>query len=89
MEYVSAFVICKIIGSQNHRLLCAVRDMRRPPAQHPAQSRSSCEIRPGCSGFHPVGSGKPLGMETGQPLWAAHPTVSVSSWGKNMSLYSI
>lgn len=50
---------CLLLGrnrSQNHRLIQVGRDLRTPRVQSQAQSRVTCEARPGYPGHYPLGS---------------------------------
>lgn len=63
----------------------AGRDFGRPVVQPPACSRVNSEVRPGCSGLHPVRSWKHPAMETAQSPWAGCAAAWLSSWGKSVS----
>lgn len=54
--------------------------------QPPAESRVTYEVRWGCSGFSPLWSWNPLGMNTAKPLWTASSNTGLSIGETSFSL---
>lgn len=75
-------------GSYDHRTIQVGKDLRRCLGQPPVQSRSSCEIRQGCSGLHPACLEKTM-MATAQSVWTACFNAWLSSWGKAFSFHVV
>lgn len=48
--------LCNLDPGSRYRMAQIGRNLGRPTVQSPAQNRISSEVRPGCSGFNPLGS---------------------------------
>lgn len=73
----------RMMELQDHRIIQAGRDLRRPLVQRPAHRRVSSEVRLGCSGLHPVRAWKSPGTKNAKPV----PLPDCSFGGKSFSLY--